>query len=81
MVGTATERVKAADRVEQGCAKAEKRLLLAVSAVLDAQLDAACMRIAQQASQIKLLELHVVRFKRLRRVQRKRGKMSISRVQ
>ena len=70
--GTAVQRAKEADAVLEGVAKAERRLLLAGYDMHDAQLDAACMMIAHQASQIKLLELHVARFKRLRRVWRRR---------
>ena len=58
--------------VLEGVNKADRRLLLAASTLHEAQLDAACMRIAVQAAQIRLLELHVARFKRLRRVQRRR---------
>ena len=70
--GTAVERAKEADAVLEGVNKADRRLLLAASTLHEAQLDAACMRIAVQAAQIRLLELHVARFKRLRRVQRRR---------
>ena len=55
-----------------GVSNADRRYLLAVAAVHEAQLDAAAARISEQAAQIALLELQIARFKRLQRVRRKR---------
>ena len=55
-----------------GVSNADRRYLLAVAAVHEAQPDAAAASISEQAAQIALLELQIARFKRLQRVRRKR---------
>ena len=70
MVGSAVERVKAADRVLKGTNDADRRLLQAAVAVHEAQLDAATCMIAELQSQNTLHELQIARFKRMQRRRR-----------
>lgn len=70
--GSLADRMSGAYDLLNGVSNADKRYLLAVAAVHEAQLDAAAARIAEQSAQIGLLELQIARFKRLQRVRRKR---------
>ena len=72
ITSSAAERMEGAYDLLNGVSNADRRYLLAVAAVHEAQLDAAAARISAQAAQIALLELQIARFKRLQRVRRKR---------
>ena len=72
ITGSGAERMSGAYDLLNGVSNADRRYLLAVADVHEAQLDAAAARIAEKSAQIALLELHVARLKRLQRVRRKR---------
>ena len=67
---SALERTKRADEVLKGVNDADRRFLLAIADVHEAQLGAAACLIAELRSQVTLHELQIARFKRMQRRRR-----------